>query len=79
MRIIIAFLVGLLPLAAIAQDAPSGGRGQMRVACGDDASSLCPGVEPKGGALRECLQSHKDKLSSGCSEALEKAAAEHHH
>jgi len=70
---------GFLSMSAMAEEAPPSGRGQIRAACGDDAAKLCPGIEPKGGALRECLQGNKEKLSQACSEALDKAAAEHHH
>jgi hypothetical protein len=40
--------------------------------CAVDLKSLCAGVEPGGGRVAACLQTHMDKLSVGCSQILSK-------
>lgn len=36
----------------------------MRVACGQDMQSLCPGLAGKD--ARQCLRAHRPQLSAGC-------------
>ena len=43
---------------------------EFSVACGDDAASLCPGVEPGGGRVFVCLRAQSDRLSSRCRRAV---------
>ena len=42
-------------------------------ACLSDAKSLCAGVQPGGGKIRDCLKSHVKDLSDGCQAVLLKA------
>ena len=42
-------------------------------ACLSDAKSLCAGVEPGGGKIRDCLKSHVKDLSDGCQAVVLKA------
>ena len=42
-------------------------------ACLSDAKSLCAGVQPGGGKIRDCLKSHVKDLSDGCQAVVLKA------
>ena len=42
-------------------------------ACLNDAKKLCPGVQPGGGKVRECLKTNVKDLSDDCKENLVKA------
>lgn len=42
----------------------------LRAACGPDVKALCAGVQPGGGRLKQCLRGNKDKLSTGCKQAI---------
>jgi len=42
-------------------------------ACLSDAKSLCAGVQPGGGKIRDCLKSHVKDLSDDCKAVLLKA------
>jgi hypothetical protein len=42
--------------------------------CTVDLKSLCAGIAPGEGHIRECLQAHVSELSVGCSSRLSKAA-----
>jgi hypothetical protein len=48
-------------------------RGANR-ACATDLKSLCAGITPGGGRIRDCVQSHIGELSVGCQTILSKAA-----
>jgi hypothetical protein len=39
---------------------------EMTGACLGDAKSLCAGIQPGGGKIRDCLKSHVKELSDGC-------------
>lgn len=47
--------------------------GAMRQACAADVQSLCPGIQPGGGRLRECLRQNAAKVSDGCKSAMKQA------
>ena len=53
--------------------APSMASAELSGACLKDAKAQCPGVEPGGGKIRECLKSHIKDLSDECKEVLVKA------
>ena len=42
-------------------------------ACLSDAKKLCPGVQPGGGKIRDCLKTNVKDLSDACKEVLVKA------
>ena len=46
---------------------------ELSGACLKDAKALCPGVEPGGGKIRDCLKTHIKDLSDECKEVLVKA------
>jgi hypothetical protein len=48
----------------------------MRSACGADVRALCPGVEPGGGRIIECLVSQSASLSPACQGVLGQFAAQ---
>ena len=85
-----AILLAVLPFAALAQSAPpssatppeaastqrSEARAKMRAACGADVQKFCANIERGKGAMRTCLESHQNDLSTACKAArAERAAA----
>jgi hypothetical protein len=44
-----------------------------RAACEADGQKLCTGVQPGGGRILACLKQHKDQVSDGCKQAVQKA------
>ena len=44
-----------------------------RTACETDVQKLCTGVQPGGGRILACLKQHKDQVSDGCKQAVQKA------
>jgi hypothetical protein len=55
--------------------AGGGGRGAVRHACAADIQTYCPGIQPGGEQLRECMRQNAEKLSGGCKDALKAARA----
>ncbi|MGJ5137657.1 hypothetical protein ACQR1V_06695 [Bradyrhizobium oligotrophicum] len=64
-------LIVIFSAAAQAQD-----RSAMRQACGDDVRTLCTGIMPGGGRIKQCMIEKFDKLSDGCKTALKDAKAQ---
>lgn len=44
----------------------------LRTYCLADIQRLCPEVEPGGGRIKACLMAHKEAMSLGCAQALQK-------
>ena len=44
-----------------------------RNACAADVQKLCAGVQTGGGRILACLKQHKDEVSDGCKQAVQKA------
>jgi hypothetical protein len=44
----------------------------LRTYCKPDIERLCPNVEPGGGRIKACLMKHKEEMSVGCAQALQK-------
>ena len=67
-------LSALLALAALsvssayAADAPA--PGPAVEACKQDVQTLCPGVQPGEGRIKQCMAKNRAKLSEGCKAAL---------
>ena len=52
---------------------PSMASAELTGACLSDAKTLCPGVVPGGGKIRECLKTNIKDLSDECKDVLVKA------
>ena len=52
---------------------PSMASAELTGACLTDAKAMCPGVQPGGGKIRDCLKSHIKDLSDPCKDVLLKA------
>lgn len=48
-------------------------QGEIRQACTKDARTVCAGVRPGGGRIKECMVQRFDQLSDACKSALESA------
>lgn len=49
--------------------------GAVKQACASDVKTLCPGIEPGGGRLMQCLHENSAKVSPKCKTALGEAKA----
>lgn len=45
----------------------------MRAACQGDVQRLCPGIQPGGGRIGECLKAHLQQISPQCLQAIKAA------
>lgn len=66
-------LLGASAAAAQAQAPAAAPSPELRQACAADVRTLCPGVQPGGGLLKQCLRQNAAKVSPGCREALKEA------
>ena len=53
--------------------APSPSPNAVRAACETDVPKVCPGVQPGGGRIVQCLVQHQNEVSEACKQALTKA------
>jgi hypothetical protein len=53
--------------------APSPSPNAVRAACEADVPKVCPGVQPGGGRIVQCLVQHQNEVSETCKQALTKA------
>jgi Cysteine rich repeat len=49
------------------------GAAALRSACAADIEKLCPGIQPGGGRIMQCLKQHKTEVSDSCKQAIVKA------
>lgn len=47
----------------------------VRAACEADIRATCPGVQPGGGRILQCMKANPDKISQPCKDALVAARA----
>ena len=52
---------------------PYSASAELTGACLSDAKTLCAGIQPGGGKIRDCLKTHIKDLSDECKEVLVKA------
>lgn len=70
-----ALLLGVAAANGAAAQARGDQAGALRQACAADVKALCPGVQPGGGRLKQCLRENAAKVSPGCREGLKEARA----
>jgi cysteine rich repeat protein len=76
-RATVLLLLTATVIPAVAQQPTKEQELQMiRANCGPDIQRLCQGVEPGGGRLKECLMQHKEQMSVGCAQTLQKLKAQ---
>jgi len=71
-------LFGLMASSAVfAADAPAAAAaaGPVVEACKADVQTLCPGVQPGDGRIKQCMTKNRSKLSDGCKAALKEQRA----
>ena len=73
MRVSFIAITSSLFLAAMLLLPPSMASAELAGACLKDAKAMCPGVEPGGGKIRDCIKTHIKDLSDECKEVLVKA------
>lgn len=65
--------LALLPLSLLAAATPAAALDDAVLTyCKDDVERLCAGVQPGGGRILQCLKSHKEQMSVGCAQGLQK-------
>lgn len=73
-----AVLSASVALPALAQGMGQGmgqGQGMVMQDCAKEMHELCGNMQHGQGAMPQCLQDHKDKLSDACKKALESHGA----
>lgn len=73
--VLLLALSAALPVLA-AESAMESELEALRTYRGPDIERLCPEVEPGGGWLKACLMRHKEQMSVGCAEELQKLKKE---
>ncbi len=67
------FTLALLSLSLVAAAQPAAAFDEAVMGyCKSDVERLCPGVQPGGGRILQCLKSHKEEMSVGCAQGLAK-------
>lgn len=61
--------------AALAQNLSRAQAQAVRAACEADIRATCPGVQPGGGRILQCIKANPDKISQPCKDALVAAKA----
>ena len=63
-HLVIVVTIGMIP--SLTQAEP----GSRRGACLQDVKTLCAGVQPGGGRIRDCIREHRAQLSQDCKMAI---------
>ncbi|MGJ4948184.1 hypothetical protein [Bradyrhizobium sp. HKCCYLS20291] len=69
-------LLPLLFIAGTISTAQARDTSAVRQACGSEVRTLCAGIMPGGGRIKQCMIEKFDKLSDGCRNALKDAKAQ---
>jgi hypothetical protein len=64
-----ALIAAMFSGSAAAQSAATS-RQAVHQACANDVRTLCAGVFPGGGRIRQCIIEKRDQLSDGCKSAM---------
>jgi hypothetical protein len=73
-KIQFALMICLFAMSSNAQDAEE--TAAAVGPCKQDVATLCPGITPGKGAIRECLKANEEKLSAECKEKIAKKKEE---
>jgi Cysteine rich repeat len=71
LRIFVLTVATIVPTLALAAPA------QLAGACKTDLQTLCAGVQPGGGRIRDCMKEHRVQLSTACKISLADRMLEH--
>lgn len=63
--------LGLIVTTSALAQRPEPGTGPVASACQQDIEKLCSGKEHGAGAVRDCLETNKSKVSAACAVALD--------
>ena len=69
-------VTGLLAFGLLSAPASALAQTDAMALCKSDVARLCPGVEPGGGRIVQCLKAHKMEMSVGCAEAMQTMKAQ---
>lgn len=75
-RILAALVTGAALLTAAPAFAQS--LADLQKACGADVKTLCGGIQPGGGRIKQCLMEKSDQVSPACKSAIAAAAQAKH-
>jgi hypothetical protein len=73
-RVSLVLLLGVFSTGAFAQSMfqqLEKEKAALEKYCKSDVERLCPGIEPGGGRIKDCLMKHKKEMSVGCAQALQ--------
>jgi hypothetical protein len=68
--------VAAMLAATIGSAAANAQQGPLRQVCGADVRSVCSGIMPGGGRIKQCMIDNFDRLSDGCKTALKSTQAQ---
>jgi hypothetical protein len=69
--------LGLLSILALGgRPAAAQPAASLRAACASDVSTVCAGVMPGGGRIKQCMIDKREQLSKACKDALVARAAD---
>lgn len=67
------FALAIVPLSFIALAQPAFAVDEDAMTyCKEDIARLCSGVPMGGGRILQCLKAHKEQMSVGCAQAMQK-------
>jgi Cysteine rich repeat len=66
--VVVAFMAAVFAWTGFPSSASAQSRG-----CVDDVQQFCPGVQPAGGRIIQCLKAHETELSAACKDRLQTA------
>jgi cysteine rich repeat protein len=76
LRIVLVALASIATSSAHAQPVPAEMRSEamsLMQLCRGDYDRLCSGVQPGGGRILACLQTHASQLGAACGQAMPRA------